>query len=401
VNIFFGSEVLLDRPEGSSFRARLAGKRVALLAHPASVDQQLLPVWERIGEIPEVTLSALIGPQHGFAGEKQDNMVESHDGRHDSLEIPIFSLYGETRRLRPEWLDQFDVLIVDLQDVGVRVYTFLTTLGYVIEDVANAGYKELWVLDRPNPAGRVVEGLLLQNGWESFVGIAQIPMRHGLTLGEFALWYRAFRELDMQLTVVPMSHWDPSKPWPLDRVWVLPSPNMPALSTARAYPGTVLLEGTTLSEARGTTRPLSMLGHPDVNWTAVRRKLETGAPNLLHGCVLRDVAFQPTFHKHAGKVCRGFEIVAEDPVYDPTRFRPYRLVAHILKAVHELQPELPLWTEPPYEYEFDHLPIDVITGGPRLREWIESPQADTQDLEALLSTEEQHWIEEAAAWYLY
>ena len=204
----FGADVLLDRPEGAPLRDRLRGRRVALLAHPASVDARLRPVWERIGALPGVRLTALLSPQHGFGGEKQDDMVESAHACHAGLGVPILSLYGDTRRLRPEWLDLFDVLLFDLQDVGVRVYTFLTTLGYLLEDLAGSD-RELWVLDRPNPAGRRVEGLALQPGQESFVGLAPIPMQHGLTMGECARWYRRFAGLAVRLTVVPMTGWDP------------------------------------------------------------------------------------------------------------------------------------------------------------------------------------------------
>ena len=301
--VWFGADVLLHRPEGAAFRERLRGRRVALLAHPASVDARMQPVWELIGALPDVRLTALLSPQHGFAGEKQDDMVESADAYHSTLRVPILSLYGDTRRLRTEWIDRFDVLLFDLQDVGVRVYTFLTTLGYLLEDLAGRADRELWVLDRPNPAGRCVEGLALQPGQESFVGLAPMPMQHGMTMGECASWYRRCADLGVRLEVVPMLGWDPLSPWPADRVWLQPSPNMPAVTTARAYPGTVLLEGTTLSEGRGTTRPLSLVGHPRVDWTAVRRRLEDRCPELLAGLVLRDVSFEPTFHKHVGKQC--------------------------------------------------------------------------------------------------
>ncbi len=377
--VWFGADVLLHRREGAAFRERLRGRRVALVAHPASVDARLRPVWELIDALPDVRLTALLSPQHGFAGEKQDNMVESADAVHPTLRVPILSLYGETRRLREEWMDLFDVLLFDLQDVGVRVYTFLTTLGYLLEDLAGRADRELWVLDRPNPAGRCVEGLTLQPGQESFVGLAPMPMQHGLTLGECACWYRRFAGLDVRLEVVPMLGWDPLAPWPQERVWLQPSPNMPALATARAYPGTVLLEGTTLSEGRGTTRPLSLVGHPQVDWSGVRRRLEDCCPDVMNGLVLRDVSFEPTFHKHVGQVCPGFELITADPVYDALACRPYRLIAAILRSVRELHPDLPLWRDPPYEYEPDRLPIDVIAGGPALRRWVDGADGSSWD----------------------
>ena len=399
--VWFGADVLLHCSAGAPFRERLRGRRVALVAHPASVDARLRPVWELLAELPEVRLTALLAPQHGFAGEKQDDMVESAHGYHPALQVPIFSLYGATRRLRPEWLDQFDVLLFDLQDVGVRIYTFLTTLGYLLQDLAGRPDRELWILDRPNPTGRAVEGLALQPGQESFVGLAPLPIQHGLTLGECASWYGQFADLDVRLEVVPLLGWDPTEPWPAERVWLQPSPNMPALTTARAYAGTVLLEGTTLSEGRGTTRPLSVVGHPEVDWAAVRRCLEHECPELLAGLVLRDVCFEPTFHKHAGRPCPGFELVTDDPVYDPSRCRPYRLIAAILKLVRALHPDLPLWRSPPYEYELERLPIDVINGGPALRRWVDADSRSWSAWEAELRAAEQAWVEASAAFRRY
>ncbi len=291
----FGIETLLEGPDGvtihhrgydglttsraSELTQRVEDTRVALLSHPAGVDRELVPSIDRLQSWIGSTngphgsrLTALFGPQHGLRGEKQDNMIESEDYLDPRLGIPTFSLYGTTRRITPEQADTFDVLLVDMQDVGVRVYTFLTTLAYILEDLQSFPEKEVWVLDRPNPTGRLIEGLSLESGHESFVGVDTIPMQHGLTLGEFALHYHRKHALASKLTVVPMTGWDASDPraaWPSNRVWVQPSPNMPGLYTARAYPGTVMLEGTTLSEGRGTTRPLSMLGQPDVDWTAV------------------------------------------------------------------------------------------------------------------------------------
>lgn len=403
----------------------LSGKRIAILSHPAGVDGDLIPSVERVGawlggdtssggsigkprEIrPEgARLTTLFGPQHGIRGEKQDNMVESEDETDSRTGLPTFSLYGTTRRITPGMAETFDVLLVDLQDVGVRVYTFLTTLAYILEDLSRYPEKEVWVLDRPNPTGRLIEGLALEPGHESFVGAAPIPMQHGITLGEFALWYHSFHRLSSRLVVVPMTGWNPYNPaeaWPSDRVWVQPSPNMPGLYTARAYPGTVILEGTTLSEGRGTTRPLSVLGHPAVEWDVVLSwaAANTGDPGALVGCKVREITFQPTFHKHAGIPTGGIEIVTEGKFYDPELFRPYRLVTTILKAIRTRHPDITLWTEPPYEYEFERTPIDVITGGTRYRKWIEDDSADWNSIDEVMTKEENEWRRESRRWWIY
>lgn len=414
-----------DGPEPvSELRARLSGKRVAVLTHPAGVDSALnttvehLCAWrESLPEKARFTLSALFGPQHGFAGEKQDNMIESSNDTDPLTGVPVFSLYGDTRRVTDDMASHFDVLLFDLQDTGVRVYTFLTTLSYLVEDFARWPEKELCILDRPNPTGRAVEGLKLERGHESFVGSAPIPMQHGLTPGEFALWYREKHQLSSDISVVPMSGYSPDDPqsaWPRERVWIPPSPNMPGLHTARAYPGTVLLEGTWISEARGTTRPLSMFGHPQVDWRRVREAMDVFAPEVTEGCRLRRVTFEPTFHKHAGIPTGGYDIVCEYPFYDPDRFRPWRLMVSVLRAVRECHPQLSLWTDPPYEYEYDRAPIDVICGGPRVRQWVDMPVSDTRDVEQsavaglswrefdrLVSNEEQEWTQESRRFYLY
>ncbi|HJW03914.1 MAG TPA: DUF1343 domain-containing protein, partial [Azospira sp.] len=268
--IQFGLDRLLQDPE---LRRPLAGKRVALLAHPASVTRDLTHSLDALATLPDLKLSVAFGPQHGLRGDKQDNMVESPDYLDPRHGIPVFSLYGEVRRPTDAMMDSFDVLLVDLQDLGCRIYTFITTLRYVLEVAAKHG-KSVWVLDRPNPAGRPVEGLLLREGWESFVGAGPMPMRHGLTMGELARWFIATLKLDVDCQVVTMAGWQPEAApgygWPLgERSWVNPSPNAPNLSMARAYAGTVMLEGTTLSEGRGTTRPLELFGAPDIDARAL------------------------------------------------------------------------------------------------------------------------------------
>jgi uncharacterized protein YbbC (DUF1343 family) len=396
-----GLERLLADPE---LRRPLEGKRVALLAHPASVTRDLTHSLDALGAIDGIRLSAAFGPQHGLRGDKQDNMIESPDFIDPVHEIPVFSLYGEVRRPTDQSMSTFDIVLIDLQDVGCRIYTFITTLLYMIEAAAEHG-KSVWVLDRPNPAGRPVEGLALRPGWESFVGAGPMPMRHGLTMAELALWFRKAFALDVALEVVPMAGWAPEAApgygWPLgERVWINPSPNAPNAWMARCYAGTVMLEGTTLSEGRGTTRPLELFGAPDLEPARLLAAMQALAPQWLQGCRLRECWFEPTFHKHAGKLCAGVQIHAEGPAYEHAAFRPWRLMALAFKALRRLRPDYELWRDFPYEYE-RRLPIDVISGGSLLREWVDDPAAAPGDLEALASHDEQAWRTESATLLLY
>ncbi len=400
--MIFGIDRLLAEP---SLRAPLKGRRVALLAHPASVTADLTHALDALAACDEVTLSAAFGPQHGLRGDKQDNMIESPDFHDPVHGIPVFSLYGEVRRPTDAMMASFDVLLVDLQDLGCRIYTFVTTLRYVLEAAARHG-KAIWVLDRPNPAGRPVEGLRLRAGWESFVGAGPLPMRHGLTLGELGRWFVATLGLDVAYRVIEMQGWQPEAApgfgWPLgERVWVNPSPNAPNPFMARAYAGTVMLEGATLSEGRGTTRPLELFGAPDIDARRVLAEMQALAPDWLAGCRLRDCWFEPTFHKHQGQLCHGLQIHAEDPVYDHQAFRPWRLQALAFKAIRRLYPDYGIWRDFPYEYELGKLPIDVINGSPLLREWVDDPAATPQDLDALTGPEEQAWLGERRAHLLY
>ncbi len=396
-----GIDRLLADPE---LRRPLAGRRVALLAHPASVTEGLVHSLDALASLGDIRLSAAFGPQHGLRGDKQDNMIESPDFDDPIHGIPVFSLYGEVRRPTPAMVDSFDVLLVDLHDLGCRIYTFVTTLLYVMEAAAAAG-KAVWVLDRPNPIGRPVEGTTLVAGWESFVGAGPMPMRHGLTLGEMGRWFIARFGLDLDYRVIAMQGWEPdSAPghgWPTDRLWVNPSPNAPNVAMARAYPGTVMLEGTTLSEGRGTTRPLELFGAPDIDARAVRAEMERLAPHWLAGCALRDCWFEPTFHKHVGQLCSGLHIHAEGRFYDHAGFRPWRLQALAFKAIRSLYPDYPLWRDFPYEYAFGKLPIDVINGGPALREWVDDAGAAPGDLDALATADEQAWTDEREACLIY
>ncbi|OQA37938.1 MAG: hypothetical protein BWY56_00532 [Acidobacteria bacterium ADurb.Bin340] len=377
-------------------RKPLAGKRVALLAHPASVTEDLTHALDALAALPDLWLTAAFGPQHGLRGDKQDNMVESRDFVDPLHGLPVFSLYGEVRRPTDAMMDTFDVLLVDLQDLGCRIYTFVTTLRYVLEACAAKG-KALWVLDRPNPAGRPVEGTLLQPGWESFVGAGPLPMRHGLTMGELAGWFVDHLALSLEWRVIPMEGWAPAAApgfgWPPEWAWVNPSPNAPNLAMARCYAGTVMLEGTTLSEGRGTTRPLELFGAPGVDGRALKTEMERLAPQWLRGCTLRPCWFEPTFHKHAGQLCGGLQIHAEGPAYDHDVFRPWRVMALAFKALRRLQPDLDLWRDFPYEYEHDRLAIDLINGSPLLRTWVDDPSANPADLDRLTLPHEQAWLQ--------
>ena len=397
----FGIDRLLADP---SLLAQLKGRRVALLAHPASVTADLTHSLDAL-VAAGVNVTAAFGPQHGLRGDKQDNMVESPDFTDPVHGVPVFSLYGEVRRPTGQSMGTFDVLLVDLQDLGCRIYTFITTLLYALEAAAEHG-KEVWVLDRPNPAGRPIEGTTLRPGWESFVGAGPMPMRHGLTLGELGHWFIDKWKLDVAYRVVEMPGYDPEAApgygWPLgERLWINPSPNAPNLWMARAYPGTVMLEGTTLSEGRGTTRPLELFGAPDIVARDVLAEMRRLAPEWLHGCALREISFEPTFHKHAHQLCAGVHIHAEGRFYDHQAFQPWRLQALGFKAIRALYGDYPLWRDFPYEYAFGKLPIDVINGGPILREWVDDPAATPADLDALARPDEAAWREERRPYLLY
>lgn len=398
----FGLERLLEDP---ALRRDLRGQRVALLAHPASVTPDLTHALDALAGSGDIDLSAAFGPQHGLRGDKQDNMIESEDYRDPVHQIPVFSLYGEVRRPSAEMMDSFDVLLVDLQDLGCRIYTFITTLRYVLEAAARYG-KTVWLLDRPNPIGRPVEGLLLQTDWESFVGAGRMPMRHGLSMGELARWFVARLNLDVDYRVLGLEGWMPGQGpgfgWPLgEREWINPSPNAPNLSMARCYPGAVMLEGAHLSEGRGTTRPLEVFGAPDIEPRRLLSAMESIAPQWMRGCRLRECWFEPTFHKHAGKLCAGVQIHVEDGAYRHTEFKPWRLLALAFKALRQLRPDYELWRDFPYEYEHDRLAIDLINGGPGLREWVDDANAQAGDLDALASADEAAWREERKEFLLY
>lgn len=398
----FGIDKLLASPKELQ---QLSGRRTALLAHPASLTRDFRHTLDALSTTSGINLTAAFGPQHGLRGDKQDNMVESDDFQDPELGIPVFSLYGEVRRPTPAMMDQFDLILIDLQDLGCRIYTFITTLLYVLEEAAKRG-KAVWVLDRPNPVGRPIEGLTLKKGWESFVGAAPIPMRHGLTLGELGAWFIHHFKLDLEYRILPMHAWSPDTApgfgWPLgERCWVNPSPNAPNLSMARAYAGTVMLEGCTLSEGRGTTRSLEVFGAPDIDPGAILREMGSMSAEWMEGCRLRPCWFEPTFHKHAGRLCAGIQIHTDDIAYNHHHFKPWRLQALAFKAIRNLYPDYPLWRDFGYEYEFDRLAIDLINGSTILREWVDDRASSPADLDKLARIDEEAWAEERRPFLVY
>ena len=354
----------LDRLVADGFAA-LRGRRVGLLAHPASVDARLRHAVSLLHAAAGVELRRLFGPQHGLRGETQDNMIEWRGFRDAATGLTVRSLYGRVRRPTAEMLDGLDTLVIDLQDVGARYYTFVWTMLLCLEACAEQGLRAV-VLDRPNPLGGVLrEGNVLDMEYRSFVGLAPIPMRHALTIGELALFLRRHFELDLELEVVRMAGWRRGMDFAATGLpWVLPSPNMPTPETALLYPGFCLLEGTELSEGRGTTRPFEILGAPWIDPQTLVRHLAAWAPP---GCVLRPLHFEPTFQKHAGKLCGGVQV----HVTDRDAFRPVLTAVAVLTAVRELWPDDFAWRQPPYEYEEEKLPIDILAGGISLREAVE------------------------------
>ncbi|MBK1721692.1 exo-beta-N-acetylmuramidase NamZ family protein [Thiocystis violacea] len=400
--IKLGIDRLLETPE---LRKPLRGRRVALLGHPASMTSTGRHSLDALMALNELSIVAAFGPQHGMRGDKQDNMVETPNETDARYGIPVYSLYGEVRDPTAEMLDSFDVLLVDLQDIGTRIYTYVTTLAYLIDACSRTG-KALWVLDRPNPAGRPMEGTILEPGWESFVGAGALLMRHGLTFGELAKWMLAQRTTDLDLHLVAMEDYHPRQApgygWPiLDLSWVNPSPNASSLNMARCFAGTVLLEGTTLSEGRGTTTPLEMVGAPDLDFERILQRMRSLEPEWTQGATIRPCWFEPTFHKHAGRLCSGLQIHTDNAHYDHERFRPYRLMALLFKSLRLEYPDYSLWRDFHYEYETERLAIDLLSGGPLLREWVDDPEAQPGDLEQRLRVDEAGWAESVAPLCLY
>lgn len=394
-----GLEVLL---QDKKLLKHLKTKRVALVCHPASVDHKLNHSFDLLND--KIKLSAAFGPQHGTKGDKQDNMIETSDEIHPLYNIPIYSLYGEVRRPTLRMMESFDVVLYDLQDLGCRIYTFITTLLYIMQECEKF-QKQIIILDRPNPIGRPVEGMTLEEGFESFVGAGPLPMRYGLTVGELALWFKDHFKMNIDLKVIKMKGYSPNKKpgygWPDDLAWVNPSPNAQTLTMARAYPGTVMIEGTNLSEARGTTRALEIVGAADIDFTQVLKTMEKIGKNWLKGCVLRPCYYEPTFHKYEKRLCSGIQIHTDNSFYNHNQFKPYRVVSLMLKAIKELYPNYEIFRDFPYEYVTDKLAFDVINGGPKLREWIENRSAKPADLEKILQKDEKRWLKEYRKYHLY
>ncbi|MBM3778994.1 MAG: DUF1343 domain-containing protein [Acidimicrobiia bacterium] len=353
-----GSEVLLDS-------ARLRGARAGVLCNPASVDARFRHIADRLATADGLTLAAIFGPQHGFHSDVQDNMVETPHARHPSRQVPVHSLYSETREPTAEMLHGLDVLVVDIQDIGARIYTYVYTLANCLRACSRHGVPVI-VCDRPNPIGGVaIEGACLAPGFESFVGQFPIPMRHGMTIGELARLFNERHGIGATLDVVPMTGWRRDQYWDETGLpWVMPSPNMPTLDTAIVYPGTVLFEGTMLSEGRGTTRPFELVGLPGIDADAFADAMNARA---LAGAHFRPAVFEPTFQKHAKQACGGCQI----HVTDRERFRPVRTGVALIATFRRLAAARFAWRQPPYEYEHEKQPFDILAGSDRLRHQID------------------------------
>jgi uncharacterized protein YbbC (DUF1343 family) len=341
-------------------------RRLGLLCNPASVTPDLAHAGNLIHRMLPGQLTAMFSPQHGFFSDKQDNMIESDDMVDPLTGIPVFSLYGETRRPTKEMFDRIDALLVDLQDVGTRVYTFIYTMAYCMEAAGRFG-KKIIILDRPNPVGgHLIEGNLLKPSLTSFVGQFPIPMRHGLTIGELARLFQRQFGIDCDLSVIPMAGWRRSMRFSQTGLpWIAPSPNLPTPASAVVYPGQVLWEGTNVSEGRGTTQPFEFLGAPFIDPVKIHEFLEEDPPA---GTLLRPIGFEPTANKWAGSLCRGFQI----HVTEPDIFNAYGTGLRLLGAILALYPDQFSWKSPPYEYDHDNLPIDLIIGDKTVRERLEA-----------------------------
>ena len=382
-----GSEILLASP-------RLNGLRVGVLANPASIDRNFHHIADLMARSQGHTLTAMFGPQHGYQSNLQDNMIETPHVKDARRDIPIFSLYSETREPTPEMLALIDVLVVDIQDVGARIYTFIYTVANCLRAAARAGIPVI-VCDRPNPIGGVaIEGPTLEPGYESFVGQFRMPMRHGMTVAELALLFNDHFGIGAELEVIPMQGWTRATYWDATGIpWVMPSPNMPTVDTALVYPGMCLVEGTELNEGRGTTRPFELAGAPFIDGYALA---EAMTKMDLPGCALRPVVYTPTFHKH-GKVANGG---IQIHVTNAEAFKPYRTGVAFLKACHDLAPSQFQWRHRAYEF-VDKIPaIDLLAGNARLREGIDAG-ASLDDLLARLPRDEGAFAEERAEYLLY
>ncbi|MDH3825871.1 MAG: DUF1343 domain-containing protein [Desulfobacterales bacterium] len=372
----------------------VAGSRLGLLCNPASVDPMLNHARFLVDRRLPGKLTALYSPQHGFFAEKQDNMIESADMLEPVLKIPVYSLYGKTRIPTEEMLDPIDVLLVDLQDVGTRVYTFIYTLSYCLV-AAGALNKKVVVLDRPNPInGVTIEGNCLKPDWCSFVGRFPLPMRHGLTIGELAQLFNAHFEIGCRLEVVQMQGWGRSMFYRQTGLpWVPPSPNLPSPVSTMVYPGQVLWEGTNVSEGRGTTQPFELFGAPYINPEKIVASF--GAESI-PGIILREIVFEPTANKWQAHPCRGFQI----HIIDPDEYRPYETSLRLLQAVIQHHKKDFEWKPPPYEYETKKLPIDLIIGDGKIRSRLENMEPLESIIESWQS-ELQAFFEISRGFHLY
>jgi uncharacterized protein YbbC (DUF1343 family) len=372
----------------------LKGYRLGLLSNQASLDSQLTSAREIISRLLPGQLKALFGPQHGHEGEDQDNMVETDHSRDRELNISVFSLYCQVREPSPEMLDLIDILIIDLQDVGTRVYTFASTMLNCLKAASKAG-KKILILDRPNPlGGQIVEGNLLKPELYSFVGPFSLPMRHGLTMAEMARIFNQVFKIDCDLDILAMQGWNRSMIWQETGLkWIMPSPNMPLPDTAQVYPGQVIWEGTNLSEGRGTCRPFEIFGAPFLDTKLIKQKL---APETMSGCYLQEISFRPTFHKWKGEICRGFMV----HILDPHSYLPYFTSIALLRGIIEIHGDRFKWGEPPYEYEFEKMPIDMILGDSNLRTEIEKG-ADLFELKGKWLAELKDFLEWRRVHLLY
>jgi uncharacterized protein YbbC (DUF1343 family) len=385
--MLLGSERLLAS-------SRLNGLRVGILANPASIDREFAHIVDRLGSSSNFKLAAIFGPQHGFRSDLQDNMIETPHAKDPRRNVPIFSLYSETREPTPDMLGLIDVLVIDIQDVGARIYTFIYTVANCLRAAVRASLPVI-VCDRPNPIGGIaLEGPTLEPGYESFVGQFRMPMRHGMTVAELACLFNEHFKLGAELETVPMEGWSREMYFDTTDVpWVMPSPNMPTLDTAIVYPGTVLLEGTMLSEGRGTTRPFELIGAPWLDGEILASRL-----NRLHlkGVHFREATFEPTFQKHTKAPCGGCQI----HVTARENFAPVTAGAAVLRESYGLAPSRFKWRDPPYEYEHDKMPIDILAGSPELRAQIES-QTPLDEIVASWSKGEKEFAEIRRPYLLY
>ncbi len=385
--MLLGSERLLASP-------RLNGLRVGVVANPASIDRTFRHIVDGLASARDFKLTAIFGPQHGFRSDLQDNMVETPHAEDAARNVPVFSLYSETREPTPEMFDLIDVLVIDIQDVGARIYTFIYTMANCLRAAARKGLPVI-VCDRPNPiGGEALEGPMLEAGYDSFVGQFPIPMRHGMTIGELARLFNEHHGIGAELEIIAMEGWSRGMYWDETGLpWVMPSPNMPTLDTAIVYPGTVLFEGTMLSEGRGTTRPFELIGAPWLDGERLAARLNASG---LKGVHFRPAIFEPTFQKHAKETCGGCQI----HVTDRQAFEPVKVGVALMRECYGQAPDKFAWRDPPYEYEHDKMPIDILAGSPALRQQIES-QAPLADIVGSWDAGEAEFVAIRETYLLY